>query len=482
MDVMFITNFTRKYSAVAGYIPLGILYLSSSLRAQGHRVHITPARLERATKAIRRHRPKIVAFSSSTGDIGEYLELNRSLKREHDFMSVFGGPHPTHFPDIISVDGVDAVCRGEGEEALCDLAERLESGRSCLDTRNFWFRRDGRIHRNPVRPLIRDLDSLPLPDRDLWFSLFPQVGQSPRKQFMAVRGCPYRCTYCFNHKFNDLYENRDIIRRKSVDGVVDEILDVVGKYPTQQIQFVDDTFNLDRDWLEELCSKYAAKVKLPFFCNLRTNLVEEDTIKLLARAGCRVVAFGIESGNEHIRETVLKRQTTTQSFIRTADLLHKYNIRFLTFNMIGIPGETLDNMQETIDLNRRCRPDYAYISIFQPYPTTDHTDEILTQRGDRPGDALDRPEIFPDSLHASSMLPGKIRKDVKKLHRLFALLVDFPELDILGKMLMKLPYSPVLDVARKVHAACVYRKLYGFRLTPSQYLRAVGDTFFKNPV
>jgi anaerobic magnesium-protoporphyrin IX monomethyl ester cyclase len=480
--LLFITNFAQKYSAVSGYVPLGTLSLIGALRSAGHEVEVAPARFADASAALKRWRPSIVAYSALTGDVGAYLVLNRRLKDEHEFLAVFGGPHPTYFPDVVSSAGVDAVCRGEGEEALVDLAGAVADGRDYLSTPNFWFSRDGRIVRNGVRPLCRDLDELPRPDRDFWFARFPQVGRSPRKQFMASRGCPYHCTFCFNHKFNELYENKNVLRRRGVDSIIDEVCEVIGRHPAQQIHFLDDTFNLDKAWLEEFCSRYAKEVALPFFCNVRANLVDEETVAQLARAGCRVVAFGIESGNDHIRERVLKRNMSAQSILRTADLLHRYGIKFITFNIIGFPDETLENMRETVAINRRCRPDYAYISIFQPYPSTDYAEEILRRRGGTIEDILEHPEIFPESFLTSSMLPGKAGLQVERLHRLFSLLVEHPGLETVYEAVKELPVTPALTLAKKLHAAYTYKKIYDFRLSPDQYAHAIYDILFKNTV
>ncbi|MDD5309231.1 MAG: radical SAM protein [Deltaproteobacteria bacterium] len=482
MNVLFVTNFERKFSSLAGYVPLGIMSLSGTLRRNGHHVDFCGSDPGSAARAIRDGRPRIVAYSATTGDVSEYLALNGRLKERFEFFSVFGGPHPTHFPEMISSHGVDAICRGEGEEALAELADAMSRREDVSSIRNFWVKDGDRIHRNDVRPLSLNLDDLPCPDRELFFSRYPAVGRSPRKVFMASRGCPYRCTFCFNHKFNALYGNRDVLRRRSVDHVIGEIEEVVGRYPTQWVHFVDDTFNLDGEWLEEFTEKYPRKVKRPFFCNLRANLVTEDSVRRLKDAGCQVVAFGLESGSERVRNGLMKRDISRESIVKTADLLHQHGIRFLTFNIIGLPEEGPRDVRETVELNRRCRPTYAYVSIFQPYPTTDFTQEIFG-KGDAEGGRRERDySVFPDNLHSFSVLARGERRAIANTHRLFALLVAFPRLDAIADALVRLPLTPAYGVLRRLWAANTYRHLYRFRLSLTQIAAGARDAFLKNTV
>ena len=132
--------------------------------------------------------------------------------------------------------------------------------------------------------------------------------------------------------------------------VIDEIVDITEFYPTQWIHFVDDTFILDGEWTNEFSYEYRRKVGLPFACNIRPNLVNEEVVRSLKEAGCKTVAFGIESGDEYLRNTVLKRNISDVSIIETSEILKKYKIRFIAENMLGIPEEKLMDIYKTLEL------------------------------------------------------------------------------------------------------------------------------------
>ena len=206
------------------YEPQGILHLSSMLKAAGHEVALTIASAENPVQFAVDFAPHVVAYSVTTGSQGYYLELNRRIKERVDAFSVFGGPHATFFPEIIEEEGVDGVCRGEGEEALLDLVNALERGEPLTTIANWWIKADGQIHRNPPRPLIGDLDSLPLPDRKLIYDKDRFTRRSKLKHFITGRGCPYSCTYCYNQGFHALYRGKGKpVRRRSVDSVLEEL-------------------------------------------------------------------------------------------------------------------------------------------------------------------------------------------------------------------------------------------------------------------
>ncbi len=268
------------------YEPHGIMHLSSALKGAGHEVALAVDGLEDPLEVAKRFQPAIIGYSVITGSHRYYYELNRRLKEGIEFFSVFGGPHPTFFPEMIEEEGVDGICIGEGEGAMVDLANALEDGDLALDIPNWWFKVDGQVIRNPVRPYVADLDLLPLPDRDLVYAKDPISRRSKIKHFISGRGCPYDCTYCFNHALFDLYRGKGKrFRQRSVDNVLEEIAQVKENYPLEFVVFFDDTFVLSLEWLREFAEKYPQRIGLPFFCNTRANLVTGEQVHLLKQAG-----------------------------------------------------------------------------------------------------------------------------------------------------------------------------------------------------
>ena len=187
MRVLFVTQ-------QIDYEPQGIMHLSSALKAAGHQVALAVEAHEDPVAVAREFRPGIVGYTVITGSQQYYLQLNRRIKQEIDVFSAFGGPHPTFFPEMIEEEGVDGICIGEGEEAIVDLANVLEDGGpgglQNPSIPNWHFKLNGEIVRNPVRPYVDDLDSLPLPDRDLVYNKDPTTSAARSSTLSPVGVVP----------------------------------------------------------------------------------------------------------------------------------------------------------------------------------------------------------------------------------------------------------------------------------------------------
>ncbi|MGD2207502.1 MAG: radical SAM protein, partial [Anaerolineae bacterium] len=355
------------------YEPLGLLYLSSVLRQAGHEVRLAIAADENPVTVARAWQPDVVGYSVYTGSQTYYRDLNLRIKEAATgAVSIFGGPHPTYFPEFVEQPGVDAVCIGEGEGAILDLVEAVEAGRPLTGIDNWWFKRDGSVERNPVRALKNDLDVLPFPDRELLFEKDAFTRQSGIKHFITSRGCPYDCTYCFNHALAEIYRGKGKrLRQASVSKVIEEVRWVQQRYPMQFVVFLDDLFIVYADWLRELAEQFPRNVGLPFFCNVRANLVTPEKIELLKRAGCVSVGMGLETGNPALRNKVLNRNLSDEQIIEASRLIRQAGIELLTTNMVGLPGGALEHDFETLALNHACRPAYANAFLYQPYPRTE---------------------------------------------------------------------------------------------------------------
>ena len=189
--------------------PHGILLISSLLKQAGHQVSLVVASEQDPLEAARRLRPDVVGYTVYTGPHTWYLELNQRIRAQlPGVFSIFGGPHPTFFPEIIEREGVDGLCIGEGEYATLDLMnalQRNDDGVTLTDPAipNWWFNRNGEIVRNPLRPLLsgEELDELPFADRELLYAAHEQSRQTKIKPFITGGGCPYDCAFCFNRAY-----------------------------------------------------------------------------------------------------------------------------------------------------------------------------------------------------------------------------------------------------------------------------------------
>jgi len=189
---------------------------------------------------------------------------------------------------------------------------------------------------------------------------------------LASRGCPFNCTFCSNHAFRGLYKEKGpYVRLRSIPKIMDELLDVKKRIKPTCFFLHDETFMLKKEYCSEFLRTYKEKINLPFGCLTRADIVTEDLIKLLKEAGCFFVTLGIESGNEKIRNQILKKNLSDNKILSCAKLLHKHKIPFSSFNMVGLPGESLKDAWQTVDINMQAKPMWAWFSLYQTLPETE---------------------------------------------------------------------------------------------------------------
>ncbi|MBI5469569.1 MAG: B12-binding domain-containing radical SAM protein, partial [Deltaproteobacteria bacterium] len=268
--------------------PMGIMLLSALAKEKGHRTGVSVLARGDLKEKLSSFAPDIVAFSAKTGEHKYYLAANETVKSvNRAIFTVIGGPHATFFPEIIEKHPFDALCVGEGDDAWPELLDALEKKASIDSIPNIVTRKNFRKGAPPgIRNKRRELDDLPYLDRELFYSS-TRLGRFPMRSFMAGRGCPYKCTYCFNHKYNLLYKGKGaLVSRMSVDRLIAELKELKKNYDTQFIKFYDDIFILKDDaWLDEFSEKYPKEVGVPFHCLMRANLLTEPILLKLKKAG-----------------------------------------------------------------------------------------------------------------------------------------------------------------------------------------------------
>ncbi|HUW13002.1 MAG TPA: radical SAM protein [Anaerolineae bacterium] len=256
------------------------------------------------------------------------------------------------------------------------------------------------------------------------------------RPFITGRGCPYNCSFCFNKAYSELYQGKGArTRRRSVDDVLAEIAEVRERYGLSFVLFYDDTFILSRRWLEEFASKYPTAIGLPWWAQARAELVTDDRVALLKKAGCVSMSFGLETGNDELRTAVLNRDMSKEQIIQAGEVLRAHGIAFSTNNMVGLPGGGLAADLETLELNITTKPDYANCFIYQPYPKT-RLGELAREQGlidsfdDLSGSVTDdTPLRFADDE----------KRQIENLQKLFSITVEFPWLLPLTMWAIRLP-------------------------------------------
>ncbi len=427
------------------YEHIGPMYIAGILKKHDHKCEVFIQGYD--GDIIRKTldaKPDIIAFSCTTGSHKWASKIAQKIKEKGSkALVVMGGPHPTYFPEVINDKNIDIICRGEGEYAFLELAENLEKRKDITKIKNLWVKKDGKIFKNELRPLNQDLDDLPFPDRDLYYRKYSFLRKNPRKSFLTTRGCPYACTFCHNHSLKKLYHSKgNFVRRRSPEKVIEEILEVKRKYPLKVVYLMDDTFILNHKWVKKFLKIYKQKIKLPFICLVRAGLITEDLIKDMSEAGCQRAFFSIETGNERLRNQVLKKGITNKQIIFTAKLMKKYKIKFKGYNILGIPEETLEDAFETVKLNQKIKTDYPVCTILQPYPKTEIYDYMLKKGYLKESFS---PEGFEQSYFGMNE-QMKISNEIINLNKLFFYAVKFPSLTPLIKRMIRMKPNFLFDL------------------------------------
>ena len=442
----------------------GIEFLSSYLKSKGHNVDLIILNQERKkfdpVLFLKQERPDIVGFSITTIDHKWSTGLAKKIKKELKTpLIVFGGAHPTICPDMIEENGVDIVCRGEGEYPLAELMENIDKGiKDHTKILNLYVKSpDGHIIRNPLRPLIPDLDDMPPPDRDIYFNRYPLLRDMTTKKFFTGRGCPYNCSYCSNHVYRKLFSGLGhYVRYRSAEKVIDEIKEVRDTYGFKYMYLAAETITTNKKWLIHFLDLYKKEISVPFSCLSRVNELDEEIIKKMADAGCFFTSFGLESGSQRIRNELLHRDMCNEKFLEVAGLLHKYNIKFLVHQIFVLPTETPEDAFETIDMDIRMKADSTWSTIFQPVFGTDIyeyckynkllSSECVTEQ--------------IDSMYSQSTLNQPYTTEISNLQKLVYVCLKMPRLIPLVKFLIKLPPNPFFELISKWNMLISFRLRY----------------------
>ncbi|MDD5556354.1 MAG: radical SAM protein [bacterium] len=411
---------------------LGMMYLIGSLKKHGKAVDLLlTGRLNRdkLVQKVAAIKPDIIAVSTMTGEHNYYISLLDHLKRHLNFFSVMGGPHPTFSPEIALHKCVDTACIGEGEEAMVELVDRLEKRESVHDVANFVFSLNGTLKINPPRRLVDDLDEIPFPDRELIYSKDSLLKRDRKKFFFTLRGCPFRCAYCFNHLFRQIYRGKGrVIRTRSVTNFMQEVNEVNSTYPTELLNIYDDNFLLhDIEWLKEFAERLPRETGLPFTTNFNPVLVTEEKIQLLKKAGLSYAAIALETADDEVNKNILKRAPIRNHLEKTARLLHKYHIKFQVDCLIGLPvDDPLENAIRTMDFMIQIRPTFALSSILYPYPKTDIYNYVVEKGYYKPRETGTRGRVFTRNYSVLDFGDPKIDVKIARLHKLWGITISHP--------------------------------------------------------
>ena len=368
-------------------VPLNLLYISSSLKESGSDTKIfefTPYQKIKIYRNSNKHikkefekvlldyKPDIVGISLMTINYSISMKLLRIVKQKTTAKVICGGIHPAIEPDeTINEKDVDFICIGEGEKSFIELVDKIKNNEDYTSVKGIWIKEKGKIYKNPIRELEENLDNISFPDRGALPDHYYKdelIGTN----ILTSRGCPYHCSFCQNKHLMKIYKNKGkFVRYRSFENIFSEIDFLIKRYNIKKLYFSDETFTLNKKRILDFCNEYKKRYNMPFMCQTRIDRLDEETISALKNAGCFHVSLAIESGNNEIRKNLLKKPYTNKQIENIFELAKKYNLKTQSFNIIGLPGETIDNIFETINFNKKLQPDRILCTIYMPFKGTE---------------------------------------------------------------------------------------------------------------
>ncbi|MFH1711033.1 MAG: radical SAM protein [Nanoarchaeota archaeon] len=356
--------------------PMGISYLAAVLRKERHDVKILDMNALNMQPLeiigyLKIFSADVVGFSVTCPAIYRVFKMAEKIKEIYpDTTIILGGPHPSSLPEeSIEKKFVDFVIMGEGEQTILELIKEIEGKKRFASVEGIAFQKNGKVLYTAKRERICDLDSLPFPAIDLLPLERYKSNETKYSKFMTIltsRGCPGKCNYCNKQVFGDCCLMR------SAENIIKEIEFLIKKYGYREFHIVDDLFTNDRKRIVKFCNMVIdRKLNIKWKCGngVRVGSVDLELLKLMKKAGCYSLGFGIESGSQQILNNMKKGQTLEQceNAVRWAK---KAGINTVGFFMLGNLGEDEKTMQETIDFAKKIDVDIAQFMILTPYPKT----------------------------------------------------------------------------------------------------------------
>jgi len=395
----------------APWPPLGVLYLAGMLKNAGTEVSVLDQAAkgfssEQVLKWVKKENPDILGFSVLVTSYYQALSLAQRAKEENpDLLIVLGNYHATFNAERIlkKYPFVDVIVRGEGEHVVPELANCVKKNKNFKETAGLTFRNHGHIVSTPDAPLIGNIDSLPIPDRDLTGAEYASeifgIKVATRKftSIVSSRGCPFRCTFCGCRKFA-----RGVWRPRSVENIMEELQLLYSK-GFRQFLFVDDNFTLNLRRVQKLCREIRKeRMDIEWFCDSRVDNCRYEVFRDMVKAGCSLLYFGVESGNQRILN-YYKKGTTPEQTRKAVGWARKAGVDVIVGSFIvGAPDETLKEVETTLRFAYELPIDVPQLNILSVFPGTDSWNDLV-EKG-----FIDEEKYWEQGVYACQVSPHAV--------------------------------------------------------------------------
>jgi radical SAM superfamily enzyme YgiQ (UPF0313 family) len=412
VDILFVNPNAKKanYGTLASEFagiepPIWCGLKAAYVRNKGHLVNIIDAEAENlspldTTKLIAKEEPKLVDIvvmginpsASSTPKMQAVEEIIDELYNiDPEINVILSGIHPSALPEqTIKQKGVDFICQGEGFDTITKLIETIKSGENNYKINGLWYKQNGKIFSNPPSNIIKDIDELPFVAWDLlpmekyrahnWHCLHDLNGRKPYAAIYTSLGCPFNCTYCNIHC---IYDGKPGIRYRSPKLVVDELELLNKKYKVKNIKILDELFVLKEDRVNEICDLIIERnLDFNIWAYSRIDTVNKNILIKMKKAGINWLCFGIEAGSHEVRKNVQKGRFNQDTVKSVIQMTHDAGVHIIGNFMFGLPEDTIETMQETLNLAKELNCEYVNFYSVMAYPGSKLFEEVK-EKGDR---------------------------------------------------------------------------------------------------
>ncbi len=375
--------------------------ITAALKTIGHQVDLELIRAKIFSDTQIKKDYDFVGFSVLTGNHKHLLALCQRY-REAGILTIVGGPHATFFQEEV-LKFADFVVVGEGIKAVLDIVSGIAKP-------------------GIVKTDLTPADEFPMADREELYK-DPKKFKNRIKNMMSGFGCSYSCHYCYNSAYNKMFPG--FLRQRSVDNVIQEAKEIIKKYPLELVFFQEDSFGMNRKWLEEFAEKWPDEINIPFHCQIRPEAASEKRLRLFKKAGCHGISVGIETMNEKLRREILGRSGGNKEIVEGCRRIKAFGMKLRTYQMIGLPGATIEDDLEMLKWNYEIRSDYARADTYLPWKGTVLGDMCL-EKGLWDGKDISFSELGMDSESVLNYSAEQKRK-LMLLQKIFHLAARLPD-------------------------------------------------------